>query len=401
MLGAGNEQEEMTSPLFSKGVTFAPMLTPPPFREVLEVGEAALEESELIYSGVASSDGSMIDVRPVGARRAGWSAVAGNDAGELRFVFYGTCPDRCPTAHRAELWGVLGILRRAVFPLTLITDCEAAINAWKRGRAYCCDGSRKAADLWRSIWDLIDEKSLDGQSFKMVWAKGHTTLVDVLQGRISALKHALNVLADRYAGRGSEWAKALSPNDKQLEAYAPAVGFYTLLAKLCGQWPGDYEQTRAKPIRSERQSKGDEWSLHRESPHELWKLLNGRVQCARCMDTSLAITPVALKHFAARRCRVGASVATGLRASARRHMLEANRKDLQEKGAILTKGHLAQARPAKAKDLAIRSSTFMTMEVRDLRAPTSRPFRFCRVAINVQTGCLSTLGGGGGGGQLF
>jgi len=116
----------------------------------------------MIFTGEVGTDGSMIDLRPIAARRAGWSAVSTDSEGNLAFAIFGTCPDRCPTANRAELWGILCALRRARFPLTLATDCEVAVKAWERGRAFCCDSSRKAADLWRRIWDLIDELSTEG-----------------------------------------------------------------------------------------------------------------------------------------------------------------------------------------------------------------------------------------------
>ena len=248
--GQADPWEETSTPLWSRGIGRAPQLTPPPpFHETLVLGKEELGEDEMVYQGVAAADGSMIDVRPTSARRAGWGAVSADLKGELRFLWYGTCPDRCPTAHRAELWGVIGVLRRARFPLTLLTDCEAAVKAWARGRVYCCDGSRKAADLWRSIWDLIDERSQEHEgAFRMVWVKGHTSIGDVLQGRISALKHAMNVLADTCAGQGAEAARALVPNAPQVEAYGRAVAFHTLLAKLCSNWSTDYRQERESSL---------------------------------------------------------------------------------------------------------------------------------------------------------
>jgi len=86
---------------------------PPQFWEELVVGPAGLDDEDHLFGGMVGADGSMRNTRPVRARRAGWSNVCTTEYGELRFAYYGVCPDRCPTAHRAELWGIFCVLRRA------------------------------------------------------------------------------------------------------------------------------------------------------------------------------------------------------------------------------------------------------------------------------------------------
>ena len=103
--------------MLRRGVTFAPPRVPPPeFWEDHAFGMDTLEDGEMVFTGVAAADGNLRDGRPIRARRAGWSAMSANVAGELRFAFFGVYPDRCPTAHRAEVWAIIMILRRAVFP---------------------------------------------------------------------------------------------------------------------------------------------------------------------------------------------------------------------------------------------------------------------------------------------
>ena len=121
--------------------------------------------------------------------------------GELRFAIYGTCQDRCPSSHRAEIRGILGVVKRAVFPLRLVTDHKSAVEAFRRGRAYCCDSTRAAADIWREIWSILDKApGVDG--FSLVWVKGHTDLKDVLAGKVTLKDHRANTSADRFAGWG-------------------------------------------------------------------------------------------------------------------------------------------------------------------------------------------------------
>jgi len=157
MTGMGSAAEEEANPLFRRGIAVAPHRSPPPrWWEDFVLGPGEPEPEEFVFTGVAGSDGSLIDTRPVRARRAGWSAVATNEEGELRFALFGVCPDRCPSAHRADIWGILMVLRSARFPLVLYTDHKSAVDAYGRGRAYCCDSSRASAEIWRDIWGLLD-----------------------------------------------------------------------------------------------------------------------------------------------------------------------------------------------------------------------------------------------------
>jgi len=225
LCGECSAEEEARNPLLRRGIPYAPpRLLPVPAWEETAFGPTILDDEEIFFTGRAGSDGSLPDPRPVRARRGGWSAVSVDDFGELRFVIYGTCPDRCPSSHRAEIRGILGVIKRARFPLRLVTDHESAVKAFKRGRAYCCDSTRAAADIWREIWDILDSAP-DADQFQMLWVKGHTDLKDVLAGKISLADHRTNDLADRYAGYGAEAAAELSPNGEQLEAYNSAAPF--------------------------------------------------------------------------------------------------------------------------------------------------------------------------------
>ena len=146
--GAGEERTDTLS-RYGVDVHVPPA---PPVTEVVyhEYGEHFQPEDQTL-EGLVGTDGSMIHPRPVCARRAGWSAVRCDREGSLLYAVYGACPDRCPTAHRAELWAFLQALRRAVWPLVVMTDCKALIDCLDRGRDYCCDRNRKAADRWRKI----------------------------------------------------------------------------------------------------------------------------------------------------------------------------------------------------------------------------------------------------------
>ena len=138
------------------------------------------------------------------------------------------------------------MVKRARFPLRLVTDHQSAVKAFRRGRAYCCDSHRAAADIWRQIWACLDEAP-DADSFLLVWVKGHTEIADVLAGKVSEADHKTNVLADRFAGEGSIAATGLRPNGEQVEAFGQAVAFYKVLRKIADDWPEDHRQDRATP----------------------------------------------------------------------------------------------------------------------------------------------------------
>lgn len=71
--------------------------------------------------GLVGTEGSMVNPRFVCARRSGWSTVKCGPEGKLLYALYGACPDRCPTARRAELWA-----------FKVMTDCKALIDCLDR-----------------------------------------------------------------------------------------------------------------------------------------------------------------------------------------------------------------------------------------------------------------------------
>ena len=206
--------------------------------------------SDFVFTGTVGSDGSMPVVRPIRARRTGWAAVATDEDGEFLFACYGPCGDRCPTAHRAEIWGILGVLRHARYPVTLLTDHQSAVKAWQRGKEYCCDSGRAAADIWRMIWaeheSLLAQWDGVGEGFRLLWVKGHTGIRDIGEGIITERASKINNLADKFAGAGADLATLASPNEGIVEQHVASVAFYQCLCRLVADWPADYKQDRAK-----------------------------------------------------------------------------------------------------------------------------------------------------------
>jgi len=333
--------EETATPLLRRGIAVAPPRAPPP--EALEdfkKGDPEVEKGEAVFTGRAATDGSMIDVKPARARRAGWSGVCTTEEGELRFAFYGTCADRCPTAHRAEIHAILGVLRRARFPLTLYTDHKSAVTAWERGREYCCDSSRAAADIWREIWGLFDKlqgdmvEALPVEAFRLIWVKSHTGVEAVSAGRMDPAIQKLNALADHYAGEGSAWARDLVPNEGQVAVYQTAKAFYQVLGAICKEWPVDYVQDRLKPAPDPARGRAPAWAVHPSRPHEPWRTLGGFGVCARCKTRSRVSCGGQLRIFFRSPCRAGGAEADAALSQAGRLSLLALREEMVGQGAV-------------------------------------------------------------------
>jgi len=281
----------------------------------------------------------MIDPVPTRARRAGWSGVCTTEQGELRFAFFGTCSDRCPTAHRAEIKAILEVVRRARFPLKLYTDHQSAVKAWERGREYCCDSSRAAADIWREIWVIYDrlleamDEALPVLAFQLIWVKSHTGEEALREGVMDPRVQKLNALADHYAGEGSRWARELVPNEEQLDVYGTASAFYRVMGALCSEWPADYVQDRAKPEPGPARGGVKEWSVHPSRPHEPWRALGGQGLCARCGRRSQVSCGAGLADFFRSPCRMGLQTEMASLTAASRASLLARREEMTSSGA--------------------------------------------------------------------
>ena len=157
---------------------------------------------------------------PAGARRAGWAAILVNVEGEIVHGLYGTCPDEFPTSLRAELWGLLRMLELALPPLCIWIDNQGVIDGWQRGREWCTSAARPAADLWKRVWNLLDDI---GGGVCLKKCKGHASEGDVQAGRSTQFLRKGNEHADHYAGCGVQIAEHMSPA-QGLEMLTPKRG---------------------------------------------------------------------------------------------------------------------------------------------------------------------------------
>ena len=150
ILGIAQSAVHCEEPLFQHGFLELKKPAKPP--RFVERWCGGVEVEGFHFHGDVFSDGSVHQGCRKGHERAGWAAVIIDDDGLVVAGICGTCPDFFPTSLRAELWAVLQVLRHALPPITIWVDNDGVVGGYARGREWCCNSDRPAADLWRKLW---------------------------------------------------------------------------------------------------------------------------------------------------------------------------------------------------------------------------------------------------------
>ena len=150
---------------------------------------------------------------------------------------YGVCPDSYASALRAELWGLLGILRYALPPLSIGTDNAEVVRGWESGPLYCSNPANDGADLSKRIWEKIRDVGKEGINVYKV--KAHLGKEAIEQGRISWVDWVGNGEADRLAVLGAETAAKHSPNQGCDQQLLRATEFYKWASQYTNAWADD------------------------------------------------------------------------------------------------------------------------------------------------------------------
>ena len=159
-----------------------------------------------VAAGTAFTDGALRGTAPR-ARRAGWAFIVDNGSDPYRGK-RGTLSEAYPTVLRAELRALVEILRIAIGPLVIYVDNLEVVNGVGLGRTWCCQANRDGADLWREVWDRLDDMS---GLIEVKKVKAHLSLKDVQNGRITYEQWIGNGIADLAAKAACSEASKLSP----------------------------------------------------------------------------------------------------------------------------------------------------------------------------------------------
>ena len=178
---------------------------------------------------------------------------------------------------RAELQAIDEALMRAVEPLVIFTDSLIAMDAFAKGKAYCCAAKSEGAEIWARIWARLDGFG----SFRLCKVKAHTTQRDAEEGLISAADQAGNAMADFFAVQARTMAQRAAPVRDFEMHYARARRWYKLAFRAIGCWKED-------TLADVEQIAGDKHEQARtEHPgsctrrHEVWVLPEGLL-CRTC-----------------------------------------------------------------------------------------------------------------------
>ena len=110
--------------------------------------------------------------------RAGWAFVVLREDNTLAYGAYGPLPleQRDHVILAAELWAVIMLLRNAVAPLRIHTDCQNVIDGIERGPAWATRPGRRHGPLWHIIWQLVGEHGgISGETISFQKVKAHAT----------------------------------------------------------------------------------------------------------------------------------------------------------------------------------------------------------------------------------
>ncbi len=121
---------------------------------VRTVGQAYADVS---CSGIVGCDGTISNGRFVCLARGAWAFSFWSADSNCWVSAFGPLPGMVHTILRAELFGFLQVLLRALPPLVVVVDNDTIIKGLQHGRLWCTASERPAADLWRRSWDIIDE----------------------------------------------------------------------------------------------------------------------------------------------------------------------------------------------------------------------------------------------------
>ena len=271
-------EKECWHPLFSRGVPIRPKSAVAP-REV----------SWLVTAGASDAGSQIVDLYSDGsakgchwrAMRGGWSVVALDSAARHAWTRRGTLGGVNISSHRAELRALLAALSWATPPVRIHVDNKDVVDGVSNGRDQCVSSKTADADLWRLVWDKLEDVKLAGK-VRVVKVKAHTGWHDLLNRKISPVNQYGNWLADEAAKEATKQSALQAPTASFSAEVKKAVEWMRWVARAAADWQQDTDP--------EEKLSGAEKLSHLRGPweygdphmqHEIWAV-GQRVICRRC-----------------------------------------------------------------------------------------------------------------------
>ncbi len=201
----------------------------------------------ITIDGPVFVDGSAFWPSNPDARRAGWSIVMINDAGDLVGAIYGHLPwaeSDEQTPGQAEMYALRRAAELSAGPLRIFTDYREAVEGISKGPAATTGPRAKHAAHWRAFWTAVE-----GEEFQVIKVKGHITASEVEGDEVLRWRRRGNAWADRLAKLGARahftddhW-RAAQQAEKDQEVL---TDISTWIGRALDEWPQE-KQVRRKP----------------------------------------------------------------------------------------------------------------------------------------------------------
>ena len=262
-------------PLFTRGVPARPKA--PRIPKNLVWAESADGDQVHYATGDLYTDGSAKGMF-WGARRGGWAVVALDAHGRWLWTRRGTLGGPNVSSFRAELQALLEALKMAVPPVRIHTDNQNVVDGVLRGKLWSTRAKAAGADLWRSVFDKLEELKDQGE-VSVVKVKAHTSWWDLLSNRITPKEQFGNWLADTAAKAATAASEADAPTAGFNDQVKTALAWVRWAARYSTDWVKDIAPCQMPAVSPPTERAWEYGDTHLR--HEKWSV-GQRALCRRC-----------------------------------------------------------------------------------------------------------------------
>ncbi len=127
------------------------------------------------------------------------------------------------------------MLRNAQAPATLFVDCMLIIDGVTKGRAWCTAARRQHADVWRDIWNILDDLGTGDSGIHIKKVKAHQAAGERERATGDKIAYWANHHADALAKQGAATGTNIFLGYVQTavdDAAATVSGMLTYMDKL-------------------------------------------------------------------------------------------------------------------------------------------------------------------------
>ncbi|CAK0817199.1 unnamed protein product, partial [Prorocentrum cordatum] len=154
--GATEEQLAASEALRGRGLAADPALE----YDLWNLPSSSTCEVEGTFDGLVHgdiyTDGSLLYGAYPALRRGGWSFVKLDNEHQMEYAMFGPLegPQHDHSVYKIELTAVPRVLRRAVLPVRIFSDCQAVLDGFARGPEWAARADTTHKEVWQECWRL-------------------------------------------------------------------------------------------------------------------------------------------------------------------------------------------------------------------------------------------------------